>query len=97
MYSICTLNAWVIHMVTARVNLTDYSNRVFNVIKAKFGLSDKSEAINKMADIFGDEFVEKEAKEEYVKKILETEEKHMKKYGYKKMTLKELDKICGVR
>ena len=83
-------------MVFAQIYLSDYANRVINVIKAKFGLKDKSEAINKFIDLYGSELVEKEANDKYLKKILEIEERHIKKYGKRKMTLKELDALCGV-
>jgi len=82
-------------MVFAQVTLTDYTNHVLNVIKAKFGLTDKSEAINKFAELYGEEYVEKDANGEYVKKILEIEDRHLKKYGKRKMSLKELDELCG--
>lgn len=81
-------------MVFARLKLNDYTNKVLNVIKAKFELNDKSEALNKFAEICGDEVVEKEANDQYVKKILEIDQRHMKRYGNKKMTLKELDSLC---
>ncbi|MEK6903426.1 MAG: antitoxin [Nanoarchaeota archaeon] len=83
-------------MVYARITLNEYANRVLNVIKAKFDLRDKSEAINKFIDLFGDEVVEKEASDEYLKKILEIEKNHLKKYGQRKMTLQELDNICDL-
>jgi hypothetical protein len=82
-------------MVSAQVYLDDYTNHVLNVIKAKFGLVDKSQAINKLAEIYGEDYVEKDANGEYVKKVLEIEERHFKKYGRRKMTLKELDELCG--
>lgn len=81
-------------MVTVNLQISDYANRVLGVIKEKFGLKDKSKALNKFAEIFGDDFVEKDAKNEYVKKILQIEERHLKKYGDRKMTLAELDKLC---
>lgn len=83
-------------MVYARITLTEYANKVLNVIKAKFDLRDKSEALNKFVDLFGDEVVEKEAKDEYLKKIIEIEKKHLQKYGQRRMTLQELDKICDL-
>ena len=79
-------------MVFARLKLDDYTNKVLNVIKAKFDLKDKSDAMNKFAEMYGDEIVERESKDEYIKKIIEIDKKHMKKYGNRKMTLKELDK-----
>ena len=83
-------------MVFAQIYISDYANRVLNVIKAKFGLKDKSEAINKFIELYGDELVEREANDKYIKKVLEIEEQHMKKYGKRKMSLKELDALCGV-
>ena len=83
-------------MVYARVSLEDYTNRVLNVIKGKYGLKDKSEAINKMANIYGEELVEPQASEEYIREMDKEYEEHVKKYGHKGMTLEELDKLCGM-
>ena len=83
-----------VKMVTARLELAEHTNKVLNVVKAKFGLRDKSEALNKFMDMYGDEFVEKDASEEYIKKILEIDKRHAKKYGYRKMSLRELDALC---
>ena len=81
-------------MVLARLSMDEYTNKVLNVIKAKFDLRDKSEALNRFAEMYGDDVVEKEANDEYIKKVLEIDERHIKKYGYKKMSIKELDKLC---
>ncbi len=81
-------------MVFARLSLDDYTNKVLNVIKARFGFKDKSEALNKFAQLYGDEIVEKEAKDEYIKKLIQIEDKHLKKYNKRKMTLQELDRLC---
>lgn len=77
------------NMIHARITLDEYANKVLNVIKAKFDLRDKSEALNKFIDLFGDEVVEKEATEEYVKKIVAMSKRHFSKYGYKKISQKE--------
>ncbi len=82
--------------ISARIRLNNYANRVLSVIKAKYGLNDKSEAINKFAEIYGDEIVEKEANEEYVKKIIDIANKHLEKYGHRKMSFEELDRLCEV-
>lgn len=84
-------------MVTARITLDNYSNRVLNVIKAKFGLSDKSAALNKLIELHGDEYVEREVDEKYLEKLASIEEKHFKKNKKKTITLKELDELCGVQ
>lgn len=86
----------VIQMVFARVILNEYTNKVINVIKAKFGLKDKSEALNKFVELYGEEIIEKEANDQYIKKVIEISERHLKKYGKKDMSIKELDKLCGV-
>ncbi|MEK6868127.1 MAG: antitoxin [Nanoarchaeota archaeon] len=80
-------------MVYARISINEYTNKVLNVIKAKFDLRDKSEAINKFIEMFGDEVVEKEANDEYVKKIIATSKKHFNAYGYQKMSKKEFDEL----
>ncbi len=82
-------------MVLARLELDDYTNKVLNVLKAKFGLKDKSAALHKFAEMYGDEVVEKEAENQYIKKVLEIKERHIRKYGHKKMSIKELDRLCG--
>ena len=82
-------------MVDARVNLTDYSNMILSVVKAKYSLRDKSEAINKYIEMHGHEDVEPEVKDSYVKKLLAIEEQHFKKYGYAKMSDKQLDALFG--
>jgi hypothetical protein len=78
--------------VTMNVKAEDYTSRVLGVIKEKYGLNDKSQALNKFVDMFGEEFVEKEVSEEYIKKILEIEDNHFKKYGYRNTTFKQLEK-----
>ncbi len=83
-------------IVSARVELNDYTNRVLGIIKIKFGLKDKSEALNKFIELYGDEIMEKETTEEYIKKMINITKKHLEKYGDKKMTLQELDKLCEV-
>ncbi|MDD4983957.1 MAG: DUF2683 family protein [Candidatus ainarchaeum sp.] len=76
-------------VISARVSLNDYSNRVLGVIKAKYNLKDKSEALNKFIDMYGTNEVEPELKEEYVQKILELE----KNYKSKPMSKKEFDSL----
>ena len=47
-------------MVKAVVDVDEHTNKILNIIKAKYGLKDKSQAIDKMA-------------EEYEEKVLEVE------------------------
>jgi len=80
--------------ITMNLKVSEYTSRVLGVIKEKFGLKDKSKALEKFAQMFGEEFVEQEVSEEYLKKLLKIDSKHMRRYGRQKMTIKELDKLC---
>ena len=55
-------------MVKALINIEDQANRVLNIVKAKFGLKDKSEAINIMAKQYQEYILEPELRPEYIKK-----------------------------
>ena len=88
----CTPYAYGVHMVDARVELKQYSNRVIAVVKAKYGLRDKSEALNKFIETYGPEELEPEVKDSYVKKILRIEKAHYLKHGLRSTTVAELRK-----
>ena len=70
--------------ISARVELEDYTNRVLGIIKIKFGLKDKSEALNKFIELYGNEIMEKQVNEDYIKKVIAVTKKHLEKYGNKK-------------
>ena len=78
-----------------RANISEYTNRVLGVIKEKYGLRDKSEAIDKFAQMFGGEFVEPEIKEEVLQEMIKACEEHHRKHGNRRMSLEELNKLCG--
>lgn len=78
-------------MVDARMTISEYSNRVLNVVKAKYGLRDKSEALDRFIFMFGDEFVE--PRPEFVSKIVKITEKHKKNHSGRKMSLKHLEDL----
>ncbi len=79
--------------ISARIEINEYANKVLAVLKAKYSLKDKSEAINKFAELYGDDIVEKDAKEEYIKKMIEEVNEHYRKYKDRKMSLDELDAL----
>jgi hypothetical protein len=82
-------------LISARVELNDYTNRVLGVIKIKFGLKNKSEALNKFIELYGDDVIEKEVSDEYLKKVIAISEDHLKKHKNRRMTLQELNELCG--
>ena len=56
-------------MVQAIINIDEHANRVLNIVKAKFGLKDKSEAIEMMSEQYEKEILEPELRPEYVEKL----------------------------
>lgn len=55
-------------MVQAIINIEDNTNRVLNIVKAKFGLKDKSQAIDIMAKQYEENLLEPELRPEYIVK-----------------------------
>ncbi|MBN1940739.1 MAG: DUF2683 family protein [Candidatus Diapherotrites archaeon] len=72
-------------MPTAIVKLDEEANKVINIVKAKYGLNDKSAAINKMALEYEHQLLEPELRPEYVDKL-----KKIKKE--KAIPVKDIDK-----
>ena len=56
-------------MVQAIINISERTNRVINIVKAKHGLKDKSEAINVMAEEYEESVMEPELRPEFIKKM----------------------------
>ncbi len=56
-------------MVQAVINIDDRANRTLNIVKAKYGLKDKSEAINLVVNEYEESFLEPELKPEYLEKL----------------------------
>ena len=76
-------------MVQAIINISERANRVLNIVKAKYGLKDKSEAINIMAKEYEQEIIEPELRPEYIEKL----EKIQKQKGVPFKNMAELRKI----
>ncbi|MDQ1253241.1 MAG: hypothetical protein QG646_2391 [Euryarchaeota archaeon] len=58
-------------MVQAMINIDEKTNRVLNIIKAQYGLKDKSAAIMHMAAEYENELMEPELRPEFVEKAKE--------------------------
>ena len=76
-------------MVQAIRRIDDDTNRVLNIVKAQFGLKDKSEAIELMAQRYEKEILEPCLRTGYVKKLNKIE----KQKGVKFKNIAELKKI----
>ena len=59
----------MINLVKAIVDITEHSNHILNIVKAKCGLNEKSEAIDVIATTYEEELMEPELRPEYVAKI----------------------------
>ncbi|MDO8428414.1 MAG: DUF2683 family protein [Candidatus Diapherotrites archaeon] len=75
------------------LKVSEYASRVLGVVKEKYGLKDKAQALEKFAEMYGEEFVDREVREEVIKEVIESCNQHIKKYGFRKMSVKELDKL----
>ena len=80
--------------ITMNIKVKDYSSRVLGVVKEKYGLNDKGQALDKFAEMYGEEFVEPEAREDVVKEVIRSCDRHIKKYGFRKTSVEELDRLC---
>jgi predicted rRNA methylase YqxC with S4 and FtsJ domains len=61
-------------MVQAMINISKNSNQVLNIVKARFNLKDKSEAIEKVVLDYGGEILEPELRPEFIQKIKRIEQ-----------------------
>ncbi|MBI4162180.1 MAG: DUF2683 family protein [Candidatus Aenigmarchaeota archaeon] len=66
-------------MVKAIVNLDERSNRIINIVKAKYGLKDKSEAIEQITKEYEQELLEPEFKPEFVESVIQASKGKFKK------------------
>ena len=60
-------------MVQALIEIDDNTNRVLNVVKAKYNLNDKGQAITLVVERYIETSGEPELKPEFIKKIKRTE------------------------
>jgi len=76
-------------MVQAIVNLGENENRILDIVKGKFGLKNKSDAINLVIEKFEENLLEPELRPEYVEKL--------KKIDKQKGKFKEFVSIAELR
>ncbi len=56
-------------MVQSIIDLNENEDRVLNIVKAKFGLKNKSQAVGLITKVYADSFLESEFRPEYIKKL----------------------------
>lgn len=56
-------------MVQNIINLGENEDRILNIVKAKFGLKNKSDAVSMMVKIYAENCLEPELRPEYIEKL----------------------------
>lgn len=56
-------------MVKAIVDIPEKANRVVNIVKAKYGLRDKSKAITLIIKRYGEEMLEAQLRPEFIREM----------------------------
>jgi hypothetical protein len=77
-------------MVQSIIDIGENEDRIINIIKAKYGLKNKSQAVSMLAKIYEDSFLEPELKPEYTKKLekIQKEASYIGPFNY----IEEFDK-----
>jgi len=56
-------------MVQSIIDINEDEDRILNIVKAKYGLKNKSQAVAFITRKYGDSFLEPELKPEYIEKL----------------------------
>ena len=73
------------YMVQAMIYIDEHINRILNIIKAKYGLKNKSEAIELIVNEYEETYLEPELRPEYKKKLLKVMKgKHISRKEFEK-------------
>ena len=63
------------------MEIDEEANRVINILKAQYGLRDKSQAINRLAKEYKEIVLESEFRPEYIRKLLEVQKEPIIRVG----------------
>ncbi|AKB53053.1 MULTISPECIES: DUF2683 family protein [Methanosarcina] len=61
------------HIIQARVKLSDRTNQVLNIVKAKYNLKDKSAALDLVVAQYEEKILESQYRPEFIKEMLDSE------------------------
>ena len=75
------------------MEIDEEANRVINILKAQYGLRDKSQAINKLAKEYKEIVLESEFRPEYIRKLLDVQKEPIIRVG----SAAELRKRYGLK
>ena len=80
-------------MVQAIVNLGEHEDRLLTIVRGKFGLKNKSEAVNFVIDKYGEELLEPELRPEYKEKLLKIDKGKFKRFVSIDNLRKEIENV----
>ena len=80
-------------MVQAIVNLGEHENRVLSIVKGKFGLKNKSDAINIIINKFEEELLAPHLRPEYKKELLKIDNKKSKSFSDIEELRREIENV----
>ena len=83
-------------MSQARFELDKYTVSVLDVVKGKFGLKNRNDALNRFFQEFGGKFVVRRVNEELLSELDTLSKSHYKKHGFRSKKLKDVDKLLGL-
>ncbi|MBC8500345.1 MAG: DUF2683 family protein [Nanoarchaeota archaeon] len=68
-------------MVNAMINISKEANQILNIVKAKYDLKDKSEAIERVVMEYGEDLLEPQLRPEYIEKAKKIMKEKVVKIG----------------
>ena len=80
-------------MVQAIVKLGEHEDRVLTIVKGKFGLKNKSDAVNFVIDRFEQELLEPQLRPEYKKELLKIDKGKFKRFSSVEELRKEIENV----
>ncbi len=78
-------------MTQAQINIQESSNRILNIVKAQYGLKDKSQAIDFVVTKYGKSLLERELRPEFIKKMQDVEKEEFVEYASVKDLRKDIE------
>lgn len=80
-------------MVQAIVKLGDHEDRILTIVKGKFGLKNKSEAVNLIIDKYEQEILEPQLRPEYKEELQKIDKGKFKAFSNVEELRKEIENV----
>ncbi len=80
-------------MVQAIIHLGTYEDRLLTIVRGKFGLRNKSDAVNFVINKYGEELLEPELRPEYKEELLKIDQGRFKRFSSINDLRKEIEHV----